>query len=254
MFNSKLIIEYVLSALAVLIIISVHEYAHAYAAYKLGDNTARNLGRLSLNPLKHLDPFGALCMILFRFGWAKPVPINARNFRNPKRDFAIVALAGPFINLAMAFISAFLCLFTIYLVNNTSLNSVVFGSETAINITKNFITFIRLFHSINVGLAVFNLIPIPPLDGSRILNVVLPPKTYFKIMKYERITYFILIGWLLLGGYVTDMLQALPVINSSPVLMAISNIFDLSGMLSLCFEKISASMMSFWSLLPFLNS
>ena len=79
------VVYYILSALAVLIILTVHEYAHAYAAYKLGDNTARSLGRLSLNPLKHLDPIGALCMLVFHFGWAKPVPINARNFKNPKR-------------------------------------------------------------------------------------------------------------------------------------------------------------------------
>ena len=97
-------VELILTAVAVLITLSIHEFSHAYAAYKLGDNTAKNLGRLSINPIKHLDPIGALCMLFFRFGWAKPVPINPRNFKNPKRDFAISALAGPLSNLILGFI------------------------------------------------------------------------------------------------------------------------------------------------------
>ena len=98
-------VYYVLSALAVLLILTLHEYAHALTAYKLGDPTAKNMGRLTLNPIKHLDPFGAICMIFFHFGWAKPVPINARYFKNPKRDFALTARAGPLSNMFFAFIS-----------------------------------------------------------------------------------------------------------------------------------------------------
>jgi Zn-dependent protease len=109
------IVYYALSALAVLIILPIHEFAHGYAAYKLGDNTAKNLGRLSLNPLRHLDPIGALCMVVFHFGWAKPVPINARNFKYPKRDFAIVAMAGPLANLLLSLLGAFLYLLTLAL-------------------------------------------------------------------------------------------------------------------------------------------
>ena len=101
---------YLLSALAVLIILAVHEYCHGYAAYKMGDNTAKNYGRLTLNPIKHLDPIGAVCMLFFHIGWAKPVPVNARNFKNPKKGFAIVALAGPIANIIMGFFSAFLYL------------------------------------------------------------------------------------------------------------------------------------------------
>ena len=97
-------VELILSALAVLITLSIHEYAHAYAAHKLGDDTAKNMGRLTLNPLKHLDPIGAICMLLFRIGWAKPVPINARNFKDPKKGFALSALAGPLVNLIIAFL------------------------------------------------------------------------------------------------------------------------------------------------------
>ena len=104
----KDLLYYLLSAIAALISLTIHEYSHGYAAYKLGDPTAKALGRLSLNPIKHLDPVGAVCMLIFHFGWAKPVPINMRNFKNPRRDFAITALAGPLANLVMAFISAFL--------------------------------------------------------------------------------------------------------------------------------------------------
>ena len=141
------IVEIVLSALAVLLILTIHEYAHAYAAYKLGDNTAKNLGRLSLNPLKHLDPFGAICMILFHFGWAKPVPINERNFRNPKRDFAITALAGPLSNMIFAFLSAFLLL----LVRN--LYSGIGDTDSfAAALVLNLYMFLVIFHQINICL------------------------------------------------------------------------------------------------------
>ena len=97
----------ILSALATLITLSIHEFSHALAAHKLGDDTAKYMGRLTINPIKHLDPIGALCMVFFRFGWAKPVPINPRNFKNPKRDFALSAMAGPLSNLVIAFFSSF---------------------------------------------------------------------------------------------------------------------------------------------------
>ena len=105
----------ILSALATLITLSIHEFSHAFAAYKLGDNTAKYMGRLSINPLKHLDPAGALCMIFFRFGWAKPVPIDPRNFKNPKKDFALSALAGPLSNLILRFfLHLFICWLMLY--------------------------------------------------------------------------------------------------------------------------------------------
>ena len=107
---SKNIVYYVFSALAVLISLSLHEYSHAYAAYKLGDDTAKDQGRLTLNPIKHLDPFGALCMLLFHFGWAKPVPVDPRNFENPKKGIAIVSFAGPLANLSLATLSTLIYL------------------------------------------------------------------------------------------------------------------------------------------------
>ncbi len=242
------ILYYVLSAIAVLIVLTIHEYSHAYAAYKLGDNTAKSFGRLTLNPIKHIDPFGALCMLLFHFGWAKPVPINARNFKNPKRGFAITALAGPLSNLITAFISAFL-----YLLTYALLRDVNFSSEFTLNLAQNTLDFIYVFHIINVGIAIFNLLPVPPLDGSRILTVVLPPRIYFGIMKYERTIYLVLVGWLLLGGYVADFLLSSSLIASSTVLSFLVSLFDLSGRLSDVFSWISNGMMEFWRLIPFLR-
>lgn len=243
-----MIVYYALSAVATLVILTIHEYAHAYTAYRLGDSTARNLGRLSLNPIKHLDPFGALCMVIFHFGWAKPVPINARNFKNPKRDFALTALAGPAINLICAFFSALL-----YLLIFALLRDVTFESSLLFSLAKNSLLFIYLFHFINVGIGIFNLIPIPPLDGSRLLNVILPPKQYFGIMRYERYIYFGVIGWLLLGDYVKRALLSIPLIAANPVLSFISGIFSLTDILGSLFTLISEGMLNFWQLIPFLK-
>ena len=238
----------ILSALATLITLSIHEFSHALAAYKLGDNTAKYMGRLSLNPLKHLDPIGAACMVLFRFGWAKPVPIDARNFRDPKRGFAISALAGPLSNLIVAFLSSFLYLFTYALLKDVS-----FANNTALNIAQNSLDFLFIFHRINIGLAIFNLIPIPPLDGSRILYSLLSERAYFKVMRYEKTIYYILIGWLFFGYIVSDALLRIPLIAANPTLSLIAKFFSLSDILSYVFSFVSELMMNFWGLIPFLN-
>ncbi len=238
----------IISALAVLIILTIHEYFHAYAAYKLGDGTAKACGRLTLNPIKHIDPIGAVCLLLFKIGWAKPVPINARNFKKPKRDFAICALAGPLSNLVFAFFSAFLYLFLTRI-----FRGVEFESDFLFNLVGNLLLFLYLFHSINIGIAIFNLIPVPPLDGSRLLNVVLPTKVYFNVMKHERKIYLGLVAWLLLGDYAKAMLLSVPFIEGNPVLAFFAGLLSLSDMLGALISFLSGAMMSFWELIPYLN-
>ncbi|MEG1602102.1 MAG: site-2 protease family protein [Cloacibacillus sp.] len=173
LFTAAGIAELLLSLPAVLWAITFHEYCHGLAAKLLGDDTAEREGRLSLNPMHHLDPMGALCLLLFRFGWAKPVPIDTRYFKHPKRDIIIVSLAGVTGNLLTAFVCAQLVRFLPALFSS-------WGAQQ----------FILLMIYINLGLAAFNLLPIPPLDGSRILYVLLPyqwMKYYYWLERYGMI-------------------------------------------------------------------
>lgn len=240
------LVYYLLSAVAALIALTVHEYCHGYAAYKLGDDTAKNFGRLTLNPIKHIDPYGAICMVLFHVGWAKPVPVNARNFKDPKKGFAITAAAGPASNLILGFFSAFIYLVVFALVKDLTFTSRTFGYL----LISNTLSFLYIFHSINIGLGLFNLLPIPPFDGSRLLNVFLPPKTYFAIMKYEKQIYIGVLLWLLLGNYVAGFIRN---IVGGGILYWLAGIFSLSGMLSTVIGWVSDLMMGFWQLIPFLK-
>lgn len=178
------LITILLSIPAVLIALTVHEYAHGYAAYKLGDPTARSLGRLSLNPLRHLDVLGVICMVFFRFGWAKPVPINTRYFKKPRRDMAITALCGPLANFLLAFFGAFLC-FAVAAIFNSFMAGAVPSPFWELCM-RYILQFLYLFHFLNLTLGLFNLIPLPPLDGSRIFCVFLPARAYYAVMKYEK--------------------------------------------------------------------
>ena len=184
------VLVYVLSSLAVIFLtLPIHEFAHAFTADKLGDPTPRYQRRLTLNPFAHIDYFGALCILLFGYGWAKPVQVNAYNFKNSKTGMALVALAGPLSNLVLAFVSGLLLNVAVLLLYNTGLTLFFY-----------LMLFFRYIAQINVYLAVFNLIPVPPLDGSRILGVILSSKTYFKIMQYERYIYIILMALLFTGA------------------------------------------------------
>ncbi|NPA39811.1 MAG: site-2 protease family protein [Thermodesulfobacteria bacterium] len=189
-----------------LLALTVHEFSHGLAAYMLGDPTPKLAGRLSLNPLKHLDPLGTIALFITQaIGWAKPVPINPMNFKNPWRDMAIVSVAGPLSNLVLAFIFGFF--FNIF----DSLK-IIIGS---LEISAPLALMCYLGVKINIGLGVFNLLPIPPLDGSKILVKFLPPSLRADYLKFELIGFLVII---LLA--VTGLLSVI----IYPVISTLSNI------------------------------
>lgn len=168
----------------------VHECAHAWMADKLGDPTGRLSGRINLSPMVHLSLRGTIMLALFGFGYAKPVPVNIRNFKNRKLYFGLTALAGPVSNLIMAVIFIFVAVIISFVTQ-------VAGSDSQqiLNIAVKFFTNVGYY---NVALAVFNMIPFPPLDGSRILTMILPDKIYYKLLAYEQYMFYVLIGLLFL--------------------------------------------------------
>ncbi len=197
---------YLLSLPVMLMALSVHESAHGYVAYRLGDPTARSLGRITLNPVKHFDLFGFLSMLIFHIGWAKPVPINARYFKKPRRDMAVTGAAGPLSNLCLAIIHLLILRIAMVFVTKLFYEETVLFQQAFLQYTGDKITLslgytivallLYLAHlgvSLNIMLAIFNLIPIPPFDGSRIFYAFLPPKWYWGVMKYEQ---FIMIGFI----------------------------------------------------------
>jgi Zn-dependent protease len=168
--------------------ISFHEFMHGYVSYRLGDPTARAMGRLTLNPIKHIDPIGLLMMIFARIGWAKPVPINPAYYRNRKAGTILVSIAGPLSNLMLAFVFTLPTGWMNATYDLSGAWAILIGSATtgAIGIMDTLFLISYYFVVLNIGLAIFNLLPIPPLDGSKVLSGVLPTETYFKFMRYER--------------------------------------------------------------------
>lgn len=182
------IIQILAIVFVVFLILPIHEFAHAGAAYLLGDKAIKYRGRLTFNPLAHVDPFGALCLLLFGFGWAKPVPIDPRNFKNPKVGMALSAFAGPLSNLACGLLSGISLVLILNLAPETLL------SEWGYYL----ILFLFNFLAINVSLAVFNLIPFPPLDGSKILYVFLPDGAVNFMYKLERYSFILIYAVIIL--------------------------------------------------------
>jgi peptidase, M50 family len=170
----------------ILIAMVVHEYSHARVAVAMGDMTPRLMGRLTLNPKAHIDPIGLLTLFLVHFGWAKPVMINPRNFRDMRKGEVLVALAGPASNLVIAFLA--MLFFAVY-------------ARLGLPVSQGFYTVMQLLALINVNFAVFNMIPLPPLDGSRVLMAFLPGRWAYELMRLERYTFIILILLIMVGPF-----------------------------------------------------
>ena len=182
------LIEMVLSAAACLFCIVLHELCHGFAALWMGDDTARRTGRLTLNPLKHIDLVGLVLLFTVHFGWAKPVPVNMRKFRRPRLGMALTALAGPICNFLIAL-----------LLTPGYAASVIWYQASGSSVVYYLAVFLLLTIKVSIGLMVFNLIPVPPLDGSKVLFSLLPPYWYGKLMRYERYGMIILVALLYLG-------------------------------------------------------
>ena len=197
-FDFSYLLEIVLGIIPSLLCITLHELAHGYTAYRLGDDTAKRAGRLTLNPIKHLDPIGLLMMLVFHFGWAKPVPVNMRNFRHPKQGMAITALAGPVCNLLITIV--FLLLYGL-------LYSLLSDTKAGDTVLELFM----LTAYMSLGLCLFNLLPVPPLDGSKVLFSLLPDSAYVKLMQVERygsILLLLLVWSGILGKPFSRLIQA----------------------------------------------
>lgn len=186
----------VMGAAASLLCLTFHELAHGLTAYRLGDPTAKINGRLTLNPVAHVDWVGLFLMLVARVGWAKPVPVDMRNFRNPKRGMAVTALAGPLSNFVLAYLALLVC-------------SGVFHFAPDHIIFAYIMLFFSYLAVLSVGLGLFNLIPLPPLDGSKLLFSLLPDHVYWKILRYERYMVFavVLLAWSGMFNGVLDVLM-----------------------------------------------
>lgn len=180
-----------ISAAAALLCITLHELSHGFVAWRLGDPTAKNAGRLTLNPIRHLDVVGLLMMLVAKVGWAKPVPVDMRYFRHPKSGMAITALAGPVSNFILAYLAL--------LVRAAVLPFYMMSGTTALYLAVDFTETLAI---LSTGLGIFNLIPVPPLDGSKVLEGILPDRVYYTILRYENLGMLLLMVVLFTG--ITD--------------------------------------------------
>ena len=197
-FNPQIMLLFLSRMMIIFLINPLHEFAHAWTAHKLGDDTAKNEGRLTISPLAHLDGLGALMLMLVGFGWAKPVPVSPSKFKNPSLGMMITAVAGPFTNLLAAFVGVIvfrLCGGMNYLAGDLSSISMFDGEGTVYFFTYMLYWFIV----INLNLFIFNMIPVPPLDGSRVLTYFLPPKASLWVLRNQRIFYGIMMILLFTG-------------------------------------------------------
>lgn len=206
--NFGFVWDYAVIVAASMLCIMFHEVSHGVVALRLGDPTAKNAGRLTFNPIKHIDIWGLVMMAIFKFGWAKPVPIDMRNFKHPVRDMAITAAAGPISNLILAFLA--LCV---------RAGALYVNQKTGGVISDFVVTFFEYVAVLSVGLAVFNVIPIPPLDGSKVLNALLPQQVYYKILRYERYGFLVMMLVLYTGILDTPLM-----VCRSGILLGLSKI------------------------------
>lgn len=211
----EFLLRYIYIVPSALIAIVLHELSHGLVSHWLGDPTPKETGRLSLNPLKHLDPVGTIALIIFGFGWAKPVIVNPEYYKHPKWGMALVGLAGPLMNFLLSCVG-FLIMGLIIKINPSSLYT------NSVTISSIIFEFCMYFAIINLGLCIFNLVPIPPLDGSKILGVILPRQAYREYMSWGRYGMYIVLGFLL----IFSVLERTGVMDMSPISFVINFVYD----------------------------
>ena len=205
-----------------LTVLPVHEYAHAWAANKLGDGSARLSGRMTLNPFAHLDLVGSIALLLSGFGWGKPVPVYMRNLNHPRRDMMLVALAGPASNVVFAIL---------LLILRKVLSAFVVAAGVQSNFVNILLWIFEKIVEISIYLAVFNMLPVPPLDGSRLLEYLLPWQAYAKIEQYQQIIYIVMLVLLVTGvlsvplSFLTNLLLKLVSLITLPVDLLLGVLF-----------------------------
>ena len=202
-------LTYTLISLPVILLsLTLHEIAHGYTAYKLGDFTAKNDGRLSLNPLRHIDPIGFILLLIFHFGWAKPVMINPYNLKDPKKDMAVISLAGPLTNFLLSLLFFIPMLFMANMEFTNTFLSILYY-------------FLQIGYSMNILLAVFNILPLPPLDGSKVFGSLLPDRIYYNIMRFDSRISMVILLLLSYSGWLSKIL--------TPMMNSVNSLYNLAG-------------------------